>query len=86
MNCISFSFLALRFAIGVVATIANIAVYTSIASLNNYERGYGLFVMMQYSISGLGLYYLILYSESIGAAGLYQILALLNFLALYYIA
>lgn len=78
----SFSFLALRFAIGVVATIANIAVYTSIASLNNYERGYGLFVMMQYSISGLGLYYLILYSESIGAAGLYQILALLNFLAL----
>jgi predicted MFS family arabinose efflux permease len=65
-----------------VATIANIAVYTSIASLKNYERGYGLFVMMQYSISGLGLYYLILYSESIGAMGLYQILALLNFLAL----
>ena len=77
-----FIFLASRFAIGVVATIANIAVYTSIASLKNYERGYGLFVMMQYSISGLGLYYLILYSESIGAMGLYQILALLNFLAL----
>ena len=78
----NFIFLASRFAIGVVATIANIAVYTSIASLKNYERGYGLFVMMQYSISGLGLYYLILYSESIGAMGLYQILALLNFLAL----
>ena len=79
----NFIFLASRFAIGVVATIANIAVYTSIASLKNYERGYGLFVMMQYSISGLGLYYLILYSESIGAMGLYQILALLNFLALF---
>ncbi len=78
----NFSFLALRFAIGVLSTIANIAVYASIASLKNYERGYGLFVMMQYSISGLGLYYLILYSESIGAMGLFQILALLNFLAL----
>ncbi len=81
----SFIFLVLRFAIGVLVTIANIAVYTSIASFSNYERGYGLFVMLQYSISGLGLYYLILYSESIGAKGLYLILALFNFLALLFV-
>ena len=78
----SIHFLVLRFIIGVVATIANIAVYTSIASFKNYERGYGLFVMMQYSASGLGLYYLILYADVIGASGLYQILAALNLIAL----
>ena len=78
----SIHFLVLRFIIGVVATIANISVYTSIASFKNYERGYGLFVMMQYSASGLGLYYLILYADVIGASGLYQILAALNLIAL----
>ena len=78
----SFMFLLMRFAIGIFASIANIAIYTSIASFNNQERGYGLFVMMQYSISGVGLYYLILYSQEIGASGLYQLLALLNLIAL----
>ena len=65
-----------------MATIANIAVYTSIASLKNYERGYGLFVLMQYSLSGIGLYYLILYADFLGAQGLYLFLATLNFIAL----
>ena len=78
----NFNFLMLRFLIGVFVTIANIAVYTSIASFDNYERGYGLFVMMQYSISGIGLYYLILYSDLLGASGLYLALAFLNFIAL----
>ena len=67
---------------GVITTIANIAVYTSIASLKNYERGYGLFVLMQYSLSGIGLYYLILYADFLGAQGLYLFLASLNFIAL----
>ena len=77
-----FYFLIIRFILGVMATIANIAVYTSIASLKNYERGYGLFVLMQYSLSGIGLYYLILYADFLGAQGLYLFLATLNFIAL----
>ena len=77
-----FYFLFIRFILGVMATIANIAVYTSIASLKNYERGYGLFVLMQYSLSGIGLYYLILYADFLGAQGLYLFLATLNFIAL----
>ena len=75
-------FLIIRFFLGIFTTIANIAVYTSIASFQNYERGYGLFVLMQYSLSGLGLYYLILYSDYLGVQGLYLFLALLNFIAL----
>jgi len=77
-----FYFLIIRFFLGIMTTIANIAVYTSIASLKNYERGYGLFVLMQYSLSGIGLYYLILYADFLGVQGLYLFLATLNFIAL----
>ena len=77
-----FYFLIIRFFLGIMTTIANIAVYTSIASLKNYERGYGLFVLMQYSLSGVGLYYLILYADFLGVQGLYLFLATLNFIAL----
>lgn len=77
-----FYFLMIRFLLGALITVANIAVYTSIASFQNYEKGYGLFVLMQYSLSGLGLYYLILYSDYLGVHGLYLFLALLDFIAL----
>jgi predicted MFS family arabinose efflux permease len=77
-----FYFLMIRLLLGTLITVANIAVYTSIASFQNYERGYGLFVLMQYSLSGLGLYYLILYSDFLGVQGLYLSLAILDFIAL----
>ena len=77
-----FYFLMIRFLLGTLITVANIAVYTSIASFQNYERGYGLFILMQYSLSGLGLYYLILYSDFLGVQGLYLSLAILDFIAL----
>lgn len=76
------SFLIIRLLIGVFTTIANIAVYTSIASFQNYERGFGLFVLMQYLVSGLGLYFMILYSDYLGAQGLFLLLALFNLIAL----
>ena len=77
-----FSFLIIRLFIGMFTTIANIAVYTSIASFKNYERGFGLFVLMQYLVSGLGLYFMILYSDYLGAQGLFLLLAFFNFIAL----
>jgi len=75
-------FLVTRFLAGIAMGAANIVVYTSFATMPNYERGYGLFVLMQYSLSGLGLYYLILYSDYLGVHGLYLFLALLDFIAL----
>jgi predicted MFS family arabinose efflux permease len=71
--------------IGAFTTIANIAVYTSIASLKNYERGFGMFVLMQYLVSGLGLYFMILYSDYIGSQGLFLLLGLFNLIALFMI-
>ena len=80
-----FSFLIIRLLIGAFTTIANIAVYTSIASLKNYERGFGMFVLMQYLVSGLGLYFMILYSDYIGSQGLFLLLGLFNLIALFMI-
>ena len=62
---------------------ANIAVYTSFATMPNYERGYGLFVLMQFVVSGLGLYFLIIYSQNIGVQGMYLSLATLDLIALF---
>ena len=64
---------------------ANIVVYTSFATMPNYERGYGLFVLMQFVVSGLGLYFLIIYSQNIGVQGTYLSLATLDLIALFLI-
>ena len=78
-------FLVTRFLAGIAMGAANIVVYTSFATMPNYERGYGLFVLMQFVVSGLGLYFLIIYSQNIGVQGMYLSLATLDLIALFLI-
>lgn len=75
-------FLALRALSGVCGAAAYAAVMSTYASLPNSERGYGMFTVFQFGLSGLGLYVLPLALPSIGVAGLYLGLSLAALLGL----
>ncbi len=75
-------FLAFRVLAGVGGAAAYAAVMASYAELPNSERGYGTFVMCQFTLSALGLYVLPLVLPGIGAKGLYLGMAACAFLGL----
>lgn len=76
------AFLATRTLAGVVLGAAYVSTATSFARFEDYERGYGLFVTLQFIISGLGLYLVPVYSDALGARGLFLSFAFLDVLAL----
>jgi predicted MFS family arabinose efflux permease len=75
-------FLLLRFLAGLAAGAAHIAALTSFARHDNVERGYGLFVTLQFIVSGLGLYVLPVYAEEMGVKGMYLMFAALGVISL----
>lgn len=76
------AFIAIRFVTGVVIGAAHVAAISAFPRLPDFERGYGLFVTLQFIVSGLGLYLLPVYSEELGAHGMYLSFAAFDFAAL----
>lgn len=74
------------FAARMLAGCALGAVYVSsvaaFARFDGFERGFGIFVTLQFIVSGLGLYVVPVYADEMGAVGLFGMFAVLDFAAL----
>ncbi len=77
------AFLVVRTIAGVVLGAAYVAAVSSFARYDGYERGFGIFVTLQFTISGLGLYLVPVFSDELGARGLFVVFAMLDILALF---
>lgn len=75
-------FLALRFLSGIAAGAASTAAVASFARHTDAERGFGIFITLQFIVSGVGLYVLPVYSPQLGASGMYFLFAAIGALAL----
>ena len=75
-------FLLLRFMTGLAAGAAHVAALSAFARHDDVDRGYGMFVTLQFIVSGLGLYVLPVYSEHLGVSGMYLMFAFLQAIAL----
>lgn len=76
------AFFAARILAGLVLGAAYIASVSSFARYDGYERGFGLFVTLQFIVSGIGLYVVPVYADEMGAVGLFSGFAVLDCLAL----
>ena len=75
-------FLAARITAGLFLGAAYVSCVASFARVDGYERGFGLFVTIQFIVSGLGLFVVPVYADEIGAAGLFMAFAVMDCLAL----
>jgi predicted MFS family arabinose efflux permease len=75
-------FLPIRLVAGIGAGAAYTVVVAAFARLPDVDRGYGLFVTLQFIVSGLGLYALPVYSEVLGVEGMFLALVALDFAGL----
>jgi len=75
-------FMTIRFVSGLGSGAAYTAVLASFARSPDMDRGYGMFVTLQFIVSGLGLYALPVFSDQLGASGLFMGLAGLEVLGL----
>lgn len=64
-------FMAIRFATGIGTGAAYTVAIAAFARERHVDRGYGIFVTLQFIISGLGLYFLPVYSSLLGVTGMY---------------
>ncbi len=77
-----YGFLALRFLTGFAASSVHVAASAAFARHANVERGYGLFITLQFIVSGIGLYVVPVFSHSLGVTGLFLLIAGLQFASL----
>ena len=75
-------FLFVRFCTGVGAGAAYTAVLAAFARLPDVDRGYAVFVTLQFTLSGLGLFLLPVFSQYLGASGMFLTIAALDVLGL----
>jgi predicted MFS family arabinose efflux permease len=75
------SFLACRFMAGMGTGAAYTVVVAAFARLPEVDRGYGVFITLQFIVSGLGLYILPVYSANIGFSGMFFAFAALEIAA-----
>ncbi|MFK8022229.1 MAG: MFS transporter [Pseudomonadales bacterium] len=75
-------FLFARFCAGIGTGIAYVATIAAYARSHDPERGYGIFVTLQFTVSGLALYVLPVYSSNLGVEGMFLIIAGLDITAL----
>jgi MFS family permease len=71
-------FLMVRFATGLGTGAAYTAAVASFARERHVDRGYGLFITLQFIISGLGLFFLPVYSAFLGVTGMFLVFATLD--------
>ena len=77
-----YGFLALRFLTGFAASLAHVAASAAFARHANVERGYGLFITLQFIVSGIGLYVVPVFSATLGVSGMFLMIAGLQFATL----
>jgi len=75
-------FFAARIVAGIMLGATYVAAVSSFARYDGFERGFGLYVTLQFIVSGLGLYVVPVYADQIGAMGLFGAFAVLDLLAL----
>ncbi len=78
----SVAFFMARIVAGLALGVVYVASVSSFARFDGFERGFGLFVTLQFIVSGLGLYAIPVFADDIGAAGLFAGFAVLDSLAL----
>jgi len=71
-------FLPVRLVAGIGAGAAYTVVVAAFARLPDVDRGYGLFVTLQFIVSGIGLYLLPVYSGVLGVEGMFMSIAALE--------
>ncbi len=75
-------FFAARIVAGVMLGATYVAAVTSFARYDGFERGFGIYVTMQFIVSGVGLYAVPVYADQLGVMGLFGGFAILDLLAL----
>ena len=71
-------FMLVRFMTGVATGAAYTAIAAAFAREKHVDRGYGIFITLQFTISGFGLYLVPVYSAWLSVTGIYLIFALLD--------
>lgn len=71
-------FMVIRFLTGIGAGIAYTAVLGAFARLPEVDRGYAVFITLQFIVSGLGLFLLPVFSGVLGAKGMFLFIAALD--------
>jgi predicted MFS family arabinose efflux permease len=75
-------FLLARFASGLATGAAYTCIASAFARYPDADRGYGLFVTLQFVVSGIGLYALPVHASALGTEGMFLSIAGLELLAL----
>ena len=75
-------FILARIAAGVGAGGAYTCIVAAFARYRDVDRGYGIFITLQFIVSGIGLYLLPVYATSLGTKGMFLMIAGLEVLAL----
>ena len=75
-------FFVARILTGLALGAAYVASVSSFARYDQYERGFGFFVTLQFTVSGLGLYVVPVFADEMGAVGLFAGFAVLDCFAL----
>ncbi|MEM7281042.1 MAG: MFS transporter [Pseudomonadota bacterium] len=78
----SVPFFAARMAAGFGLGAAYVVSLAAFARYEGFERGFGIFVTLQFIVSGLGLYVIPVYSDVLGVQGMFFLFAGLDLLAL----
>ena len=78
-----FGFMLTRFVAGLGAGAAYTVVMAAFARLPEVDRGYGVFVTLQFIVSGLGLYILPVFSADLGVTGMFLCFAALELAAVW---
>jgi len=68
---------------GLAMGVAHASSISSIAHYENFKHGYGLYVGLQFIVSGLGLYLVPVYSDLIGVEGFFITFVIMDLIALY---
>jgi predicted MFS family arabinose efflux permease len=75
-------FMFARFLTGVAAGAAYTAIMAAFARERHVDRGYGIFITLQFIVSGLGLYLVPVYSSSMSVSGMFLAFAAMDLAAL----
>ena len=78
----AWTFYAARFVSGIGLGAAYVAAAAAFPRHDDYERGYGLFITLQFIVSGIGLYIVPVYADQLGGVGLFGMFAVLEVFAL----
>jgi predicted MFS family arabinose efflux permease len=76
------AFLLIRFITGSANGAAQIAALSAVARFGDAERGFGLVITLQFITAALGCYILPVYSNELGATGMFLLFAACDLLAL----